>query len=239
LLRDDAEGTETKKNDLDELTYIISHDLREPLRMITNYLQLLNKRYGENLDENARDYIRYAVDGSSKMKQMMDDLLTYSRIGKENFNADYINLTEVIDKVKKNLASKYSPEKYSITENFTDSSGIKGDEALLAGLLYNLIENALKFNLSEKPSIEINLNNDDNYWVLSVKDNGMGIDKDYHKKIFGIFQKLHNHTEYPGSGLGLAICEKIARRHNGTIWVESEAGQGATFYISISKEFKA
>jgi light-regulated signal transduction histidine kinase (bacteriophytochrome) len=230
-----AEKSDTKQSDLDELTYIISHDLQEPLRMITSYVQLLNKRYSDKLDDNAREYIKYAVDGSNRLKQMMDDLLTYSRIGRPDFKTSQLSLDEVLEKTRKHLSNKYPQDVYTLRTSFNGTDTITADEGLMIKLFYNIIDNALKFNHNKKPAIEINAADEDNQWVLSVKDDGMGIEKEYHGKIFGIFQKLHNHSEYPGSGIGLAICEKIAAKHNGRIWVDSEIGKGTTFYISIAK----
>lgn len=225
-----------RQQDLDELTYIISHDLQEPLRMITSYVQLLNKRYGDKLDENARDYIRYAVDGSNRLKQMMDDLLTYSRIGKPAILREEIDPGQVIEKVKSLLRSKYPDTEDTIEFTAQRQITINADRALLTKLLYNLVDNSLKFNHSERPKISILTDEDEHNWKISVSDNGVGIDKDYHGKIFGIFQKLHNHADYPGSGIGLAICEKIVNRHNGTISIDSELEKGSTFHVTIKKE---
>lgn len=225
-----------RQQDLDELTYIISHDLQEPLRMITSYVQLLNKRYGDKLDDNARDYIRYAVDGSNRLKQMMDDLLTYSRIGKPALVREEVDPVQVIEKVKTLLRSKYPDSKDTIEFTARRQISISADEALLTKLLYNLIDNSLKFNHSERPEIRVLMDEDDMNWKISVSDNGVGIDKDYHGKIFGIFQKLHNHADYPGSGIGLAICEKIVNRHKGTISIDSEPEKGSTFHVTIKKE---
>ncbi|HMQ81035.1 MAG TPA: ATP-binding protein [Ignavibacteria bacterium] len=225
-----------RQQDLDELTYIISHDLQEPLRMITSYVQLLNKRYGDKLDDNARDYIRYAVDGSNRLKQMMDDLLTYSRIGKPALVREEVDPVQVIEKVKTLLRSKYPDSKDTIEFTARRQISISADKALLTKLLYNLIDNSLKFNHSERPEIRVLMDEDDMNWKISVSDNGVGIDKDYHGKIFGIFQKLHNHADYPGSGIGLAICEKIVDRHKGTISIDSEPEKGSTFHVTIKKE---
>ena len=225
-----------RQQDLDELTYIISHDLQEPLRMITSYVQLLNKRYGDKLDDNARDYIRYAVDGSNRLKQMMDDLLTYSRIGKPALVREEVDPVQVIEKVKTLLRSKYPDSKDTIEFTARRQISISADKALLTKLLYNLIDNSLKFNHSERPEIRVLMDEDDMNWKISVSDNGVGIDKDYHGKIFGIFQKLHNHADYPGSGIGLAICEKIVNRHKGTISIDSEPEKGSTFHVTIKKE---
>lgn len=233
---DTKDDKASKQNDMDELTYIISHDLQEPLRMITSYVQLLNKRYSDKLDDNAREYIRYAVDGSNRLKQMMDDLLTYSRIGRPAFNASLVDLEEIIGQTRKHLKGRYSEDAYTLHSRFKDTKEITADRDLMIKLLYHIIDNALKFNHNQKPTVEVNALDEHDHWVISVKDDGMGIEKDYHGKIFGIFQKLHNHTEYPGSGIGLAICEKIAVKHSGRIWVDSELGKGTTFYISIAKK---
>ncbi len=227
-----------KQQDLDELTYIISHDLQEPLRMITSYVQLLNKRYGDKLDENAREYIKYAVDGSNRLKKMMDDLLTYSRIGKPEVTPEEIDLAELVEKVKQTLRSKYPANNYTIKFAAEKQIVLLADRDLLIKLIYNLLDNSLKFNHKESQEIRISLDENENEWILSFSDNGMGIDKEYHGKVFGIFQKLHNHEEYPGSGIGLAICEKIAGKHGGKIWIDSVLDEGSTFYVSINKVIK-
>lgn len=227
-----------KQQDLDELTYIISHDLQEPLRMISSYVQLLNKRYGEQLDENAREYIKYAVDGSNRLKKMMDDLLTYSRIGKPEVQPVEIDVAELVEKVKQTLKSKYPANNYSIKFAAEKQIVLLADRDLLIKLIYNLLDNSLKFNHRENQEIRIGIDDKETEWILSFSDNGMGIDKEYHGKVFGIFQKLHNHEEYPGSGIGLAICEKIAGKHGGKIWIDSVLDEGSTFYVSINKVIK-
>ena len=235
-LTNNEEVQNHKQQDLDELTYIISHDLQEPLRMITSYVQLLNKRYSDKLDDNARDYIKYAVDGSNRLKQMMDDLLTYSRIGRQDFRKVLFEPVDIIEKVNKLLKSKYPTSAHNIKFAAPGQIKIHADKELVTKLLYNLADNSLKFNKSDEPEILISINDDDDNWLFSVSDNGFGIDKDYHGKIFGIFQKLHNHEEYPGSGMGLAICEKIVNIHNGKIWLDSELDKGTTFHVSFKKE---
>jgi light-regulated signal transduction histidine kinase (bacteriophytochrome) len=225
-----------RQQDLDELTYIISHDLQEPLRMITSYVQLLNKRYGDKLDDNAKDYIRFAVDGSNRLKQMMDDLLTYSRIGKPAVKREEIDPAQIIAKVKSLLKSRYPDSEGTIEFTANKQMMINADRELLTKLIYNLVDNSLKFNHSEAPEIKIQMDENEEEWLISVSDNGVGIDKDYHGKIFGIFQKLHNHADYPGSGIGLAICEKIVSKHNGFIRLDSELKKGSTFHVTIKKE---
>lgn len=228
------EPLSNKQKDLDDLTYIISHDLQEPLRMITSYVQLLNKRYGESLDDNAKDYIRFAVDGSNRLKKMMDDLLTYSRIGRPAFKRENLEPNEVFERVKKQIYAKHP----GITDKLKFAAEVQiinADRDLLEKLIFNLVDNAVKFNSSNKPEINVGISENNDHWHISVKDNGLGIDKDYHGKIFGIFQKLHNHQEYEGSGIGLAICEKIVNKHNGKIWLDSELSNGSTFHATIKK----
>lgn len=225
-----------RQQDLDELTYIISHDLQEPLRMITSYVQLLNKRYGDKLDDNAKDYIRYAVDGSNRLKQMMDDLLTYSRIGRPAFKREETDPKEIVDKVNRLLLKKHSGSDHKLKFDAQKHIRINADKDLLIKLLFNLADNSLKFNKNTEPEVNLSIDEDDENWNLAVMDNGLGIDREYHGKIFGIFQKLHNHQEYPGSGIGLAICEKIVNKHDGKIWLDSEVDKGTTFHVSIKKE---
>ncbi|KXK46095.1 MAG: sensory box histidine kinase [Chlorobi bacterium OLB5] len=232
----ETEENNSKQQDLDELTYIISHDLQEPLRMITSYVQLLNKRYSDKLDDNAREYINYAVDGSNRLKKMMDDLLTYSRIGRPVFNRVDVDPEETINSVKKHLKAKYPECENRIKFSALKQIKIRADKELLMKLIYNLVDNSFKFNKNKEPEIKILFDENDKEWLISVCDNGLGIEKEYHGKIFGIFQKLHNHSEYPGSGIGLAICEKIINKHKGSITIDSEPGKGSTFHVSIYKE---
>jgi light-regulated signal transduction histidine kinase (bacteriophytochrome) len=237
LIKDESKVN--KQIDLDELSYIISHDLQEPLRMVTSYMQLLNKRYGDKLDDNAREYIKYAVDGSNRLKQMMDDLLTYSRIGRPGLNIENVNPENIILQVKKLLKDKHNGNNFTINANLGNVQEIKGDRSLLTKLFFNILDNSLKFNHSLKQVIEIDVHEESEEWIFSVRDNGLGIGKEYHSKVFGIFQKLHNHSEYPGSGIGLAICEKIVRRHNGRIWIDDNTNEGTKIFISIQKEYRA
>lgn len=233
------ESKVNKQIDLDELSYIISHDLQEPLRMVTSYMQLLNKRYADKLDDNAREYIGFAVDGSNRLKQMMDDLLTYSRIGRPELNIETVDPEAVLREAEKLLKEKYNDRNFSLKTNLGSIREINGDKRLLTRLFFNLLENSLKFNHSPEQVIEAEARDDSEEWIFSVKDNGFGIKEEYHSKVFGIFQKLHNHTEYTGSGIGLAVCEKIARKHNGRIWIDSDTNDGTKIFISIHKELNS
>jgi light-regulated signal transduction histidine kinase (bacteriophytochrome) len=237
LLKDEQQKPEQQK-ELDELTYIISHDLQEPLRMITSYVQLLKKKYGDKLDDNARDYIEYAVQGTDRLKQMMDSLLSYSRIGRPELILRRVRLKRILEETEKLLRTRYKDRSFLVTDDFEESE-IVTDEDLLTKLFYHIIENALKFNHSQLPAVNIGLKETQEELVISLSDNGMGIDKEYHGKIFGIFQKLHNHEEFPGSGMGLAICEKIVTKLGGSITVDSEKGNGAVFHIKLRKGFNS
>lgn len=235
----EEETRENRQIDMDELSYIISHDLQEPLRMVTSYMQLLNKRYGDKLDDSAKEYIKYAVDGSNRLKQMMDDLLTYSRIGRTGLNIEEVDPESIINQAKKMLGGRHNGSEFILNFEQGNVKKIKCDKALLRELFFNIIDNSLKFNHNPKQVIEIDIRETAAEWVFSVKDNGLGIDREYHSKVFGVFQKLHNHSEYPGSGIGLAICEKIARKHNGRIWIDDGTKDGTKFFISIQKEYNS
>lgn len=235
MVKDEHQKPEQQK-ELDELTYIISHDLQEPLRMITSYVQLLKKKYSDKLDDNAKEYIDYAVEGSERLKQMMDSLLNYSRIGRPEVRHEKVRLKQVLKRTEKQLRSRYKELDFSVTDNFNESE-ITTDEDLLTKLFYHIIDNSLKFNQNSLPAIVIRHNESTDRHEISISDNGMGIDKEYHGKIFGIFQKLHNHKDFPGSGMGLAISEKIANKLGGYIKVDSEKGKGAIFHITLQKGF--
>jgi light-regulated signal transduction histidine kinase (bacteriophytochrome) len=235
LLKDEQQKPEEQK-ELDELTYIISHDLQEPLRMITSYVQLLKKKYGDKLDDNAKDYINYAVQGSERLKQMMDSLLSYSRIGKPGVIFKKTRLKTILDRTRDLLNSKYKERKFTITEDFGEKE-IVTDIELLTKLFFHIIDNALKFNKSSVPEVKIGFKENEKDVNISISDNGVGIDKEYHGKIFGIFQKLHNHDEFPGSGMGLAISERIAAKLGGSIRVDSDKGKGAVFHVKLQKRF--
>lgn len=232
----EEEYTRGSQDELNELTYIISHDLQEPLRMITSYVQLLNKRYNDKLDDNARDYIRYAVEGTNRLKKMMDDLLIYSRIGRPVFKRENADARILIEQIEQSINNKYKDKSYKISTRYNNVKEINADKELFKQLIYHLIDNSIKFNRENKTEIDLIFNENSNHWEITVSDNGIGINKEYHGKIFGIFQRLHNQDEYPGSGMGLAICEKIVNLHKGRITIDSETGRGTKFKITIKKE---
>lgn len=218
--------------ELEQFAYIASHDLQEPLRMVTSYLQLLENRYKDKLDQDAKDFISFAVDGSNRMRSLIHSLLEYSRINRvKAFEIIDVNL--LLKEVLENLST--SIKENNATIKIADLPKINGDPILINQLFQNLIQNAIKFRDARTPEIDISCKEEKDEYLFSVKDNGIGIQKEYIDKIFIIFKRLHSKEEYPGTGMGLAICKKIVERHGGKIWVESEFGKGSTFYFTIKK----
>jgi PAS domain S-box-containing protein len=217
--------------ELQQFAYIASHDLQEPLRMVTSYLQLLERRYKGKLDANADDFIHFAVDGASRMKALIHDLLTYSRVGTHGKAFEPTDCMEVIQRSIANL--KVAIEESQATVTYDVLPTVHGDAVQLTQLFQNLMSNAIKFRAAAPPTIHIRAELRDREWVISVQDNGIGIEPQYSEQIFVIFQRLHRRTDYSGTGIGLAVCKKIVERHGGRIWVQSELDQGATFYFTL------
>lgn len=222
---------ERSNTDLAQFAYVASHDLQEPLRMVTSFVQLLQHRYQGKLDKDADEFIFYAVDGASQMQRLINDLLKYSRVGTHGKMLEPTNCNIAVTHAISNL-SKTIKEADAVI-NIDHLPTISADYTQLVQLFQNLIGNAIKYHSKKQPEILIRATNKGNHWLFSVRDNGIGIDKDYIDKIFVIFQRLHNKSKYPGTGIGLSICKKIVERHGGRIWVESKPGQGSTFYFTI------
>lgn len=218
--------------ELEQFAYIASHDLQEPLRMVSSFTQLLARRYNDKLDNDAREFIQYAVDGAVRMQGLINDLLEYSRIETRGKKFSPIDIHSVLGHTMKNL-SIIVKEKNALVVN-DELPVVVADEGQMIQLFQNLIGNALKFS-KEQPRIHISVKEDKNYHIFKVKDNGIGIEPQYFNKIFQIFQRLQPREEYGGTGIGLAICKRIVERHGGKIWVESEPGKGSEFLFSISK----
>lgn len=219
----------SENSEHEELTYIISHDFQEPIRMIGSYVKLLEKKYGNVLDDEAKDYINYAVEGVNKLRSMLDDLLKYSRLHKNKIMPVNFNVAESIKIALTQLAKRYHNESYSIIYEEDKIPEINADKNQVSQLFLNIIDNSLKFNRGPEKKVYIEAAKKDDATRFTVSDNGIGIDKQYHDKVFRIFQKLHSQTEYPGSGIGLAICKRIIDNHNGSIWIESDEGKGTRF----------
>lgn len=219
-------------NELEQFAYITSHDLQEPLRSISSFTELLAHRYKDKLDPEADEFINYIINGTKRMQQMINDLLILSRINTKGKEFVPTNIKDVINKALENLHSLVDRNQAVITVDNMPIASI--DETQFTQLFQNLIDNAIKFrNKDVIPQIHISAREEGDKWILSVKDNGIGIDPDNFRKLFVIFQRLHSKEEYPGTGIGLVICKKIIERHNGKIWIESRLGEGSTFYFSI------
>ena len=217
--------------DLEQFAYVASHDLQEPLRMVASYVQLLAKRYQGKFDSDADEFIAFAVDGATRMQRMIDDLLSYSRVGTKGKTFSPVDCNGVADEVIQNLQAAITEHEAAVTRD--ELPTVAGDRSQLVRLLQNLVGNAIKFHGDQPPQIHMSADRSDRQWVFSVQDNGIGIEPQYRERIFLIFQRLHTRTEYPGTGIGLAICKRIVDRHGGRIWLESEAGNGSTFYFTL------
>ncbi|MGE5352462.1 MAG: PAS domain S-box protein [Acidobacteriota bacterium] len=222
---------ERSNNELEQFAYVASHDMKEPLRMISSYLQLLSKNYKGKLDEDADDFISYAVDGALRMSTLINDLLLYSRVSSKGREFTSVNLPEVVEDVLGDLEVLINESKAVITYN--DLPTVKADILQMKQLFQNLIQNALKFRKSEGIKVDIISERMGPEWLITVRDNGIGIDPQYYERIFVIFQRLHERDKYSGTGIGLALCKKIVERHGGRIWVESEPGKGSSFYFTL------
>ena len=217
--------------DLEQFAYVASHDLQEPLRMITNYLQLLRQRYKDQLDTNAHDFIGFALDGSKRMNQLIHDLLAYSRVGTHGKELVVTECGQALADALANLTVAIEESQAEITHDPLPS--VVGDEVQLTQLFQNLIGNAVKFRGDVPPKIHVGVQRKGGDWEFTVRDNGIGIaDQDF-QRIFIVFQRLHSRDKYPGTGIGLSVCKKIVERHGGRIWVESKVGRGTTFHFTI------
>lgn len=216
--------------ELEQFAYVASHDLQEPLRAVTSYTQLLAQRYQGNLDAKADKYINHIVDGASRMQQLINDLLAYSRLGTRAQEFQVADCNAAVAQSLCNLEIAIAETKAIIT--YESLPTVMADEFQLVQLFQNLIGNAIKF-CQDVPIIHISAIIQDNEWLFSVRDNGIGIDSEYADRIFVIFGRLHSRREYLGTGIGLAMCKRIVERHSGRIWVESQSGEGATFYFTI------
>lgn len=225
-----------KNKELEQFTYTISHDLKEPLRMVHSFMKLLKNKYRKQLDEKAHEYIYYAMDGAQRMQANIDDLLEYSRIGRKYTSVEHTDLNALLDIAIQNLQADIQEQQTNITP--ADLPTLNVVPVALKILFQNLLSNALKYQQDDnQPNIEISAEEESTSWLFSFSDNGIGIDPEYHEQIFSIFKRLHPREEIPGNGMGLAICKKIVEQHGGKIWVESKSQQGSTFYFTISKHY--
>jgi PAS domain S-box-containing protein len=233
VLRKTIADMDRSNKELEQFAYVASHDLQEPLRMVASFTQLLAKRYKDKLDADANEFIGYAVDGANRMQKMINDLLSYSRVETRGKPFEAVGCTAILNQALTNLRMVIEETGAMITQDPLPT--VMGEESQLVQLFQNLIDNAIKFRREEPPRIHISAEDRGNDWFFSVKDNGIGIDPQYNERIFIIFQRLHRREEYPGTGIGLTICKKIVERHGGRVWVDSQPGNGSTFYFTIPK----
>ncbi|MGB3181562.1 MAG: ATP-binding protein [Cyclobacteriaceae bacterium] len=221
--------------ELEQFAYITSHDLQEPLRATSSFSKLLEKRYGDQLDERGRKYIRFIVDGTERQQQLIEDILEFSRSGSRQVELVDCDLCNMLDRIKFDMAGRIHECDAEISCEVPFL--IKADKVLLSQLIQNLVSNAIKYRKEgECPDIRVSGTEKSDYWQLSVSDNGIGIEKEYFDKVFVIFRRLHTAQEYPGTGVGLSICKRIVEKHGGRIWIESEPGKGTTFNFTIAKK---
>ncbi|MFX1309777.1 MAG: ATP-binding protein [Promethearchaeota archaeon] len=228
------EDLRRSNEDLQQFAYVASHDLQEPLRAIVSFSQLLEDKYQEKIDKDGKEFIHFITDGAKKMNTLIKDLLSYSRITTHAKPSKLINIEKILKDALYNLQEAIKESGAVIT--YDKMPIIKVDKTQFTQLFQNLLSNAIKFRREEPPRIHIGVKKNNDEWLFSVKDNGIGIESKFFGKLFNIFYRLHTKEEYPGTGIGLPICKKIVQRYGGKIWVESEIGKGSTFFFTITPE---
>jgi light-regulated signal transduction histidine kinase (bacteriophytochrome) len=217
--------------DLERFAYLASHDLQEPLRMISAFAQLLSERYSGRLDPDADEFIAFMVDSANRMRDLINGLLSFSRVQTQGKPLTPVPAEEAFRRALANLQVTITESQAQISHDPLPL--VLADPTQLMQVFQNLIANAIKFCSQQVPTVHVSAQPADSEWLFSVQDNGIGIDPQFHHRIFEIFQRLHGRTEYSGTGMGLALCQRIVERHGGRIWVESALGQGATFYFTL------
>ena len=226
-----AQELARSNKELEQFAYVASHDLKEPLRMVSGYLSLLKKRYHDGLDDEANEYIGFAVEGAQRMNDLVDGLLMYSRIDRSTNSFEMVDLEEAFQIATTNLAVIIRDSGANLTHD--PLPPVMGDRRQMIQLFQNLTSNALKFQNGGVPQVHVSAITVGNEWRISVRDNGIGIAPEQSERIFQMFRRLHTREEYPGNGMGLAISKKIVERHRGRIWFDSEPGKGTTFFFTV------
>ena len=222
---------EESNRELQQFAYVASHDLQEPLRMVASYCELLKRRYHDQLDDEANEFVNFAVDGAARMQNLIQDLLAYSRLQTEDRPFEETDCGALVDDAIKNLAVSIQAAGASVTHDPLPT--VSGSPWQLSEVFQNLIDNGIKYRGAEPPHVHVSAEQTDGQWVFSVRDNGIGIDAKHVDRIFAVFKRLHSHDQFPGTGIGLAICKRAVDRHGGQLWVESQLGKGSTFHFTI------
>lgn len=237
-LKEKALELQESNRELEQFAYTASHDLKEPLRMIRNFMDLLEKNYAPQLDDKAKKYIHFAADGAKRMNELIDDLLEYSRISRLYSEFETVDMNKLVDSVIGMFEAQI--EEQNAVVGREQLPQVIGVPVSLKLVFQNLIGNALKYHdKNTAPRVEIKGEETETHWAFSVSDNGIGIDEKYFDEIFLLFKRLHSNSEYSGTGMGLAMCKKVVEQHGGEIWVTSEKGKGSTFYFTIKKDRQA
>ena len=237
-LEEQSRELQESNRELERFASVASHDLKEPLRMIRSFMELLEKKYSAQLDETAQKYIEFAVDGSSRMTALIDDLLEFSRVGRKYTEFEEVDVNKLIEEILDHYNPSIKEKNASVKVH--DMPDVRAVPVSLKLVFQNLISNALKYQKKAVDTvIEIAANDRNEHWEFSVSDNGIGIEEKYLDQIFELFERLHASDEYPGTGMGLATCKKIVHQHGGEIWAESEPGKGSTFHFTISKKLQS
>jgi Bacteriophytochrome (light-regulated signal transduction histidine kinase) len=232
-LRETQTALKQSNEELEQFAYAASHDLQEPLRTVSSYLTLLDRRYGDDLDADATEFIEFAVDGADRMREMIQALLAYSRIDTRGESVESVDTASLFEEITESLSVKIAESDAVVSLPTTDAT-VDGDRSQLAQLFQNLIDNGIKYNTGT-PEIDISVDHESEMVRFDVTDNGIGMEADQMDDIFEVFQRLHTREEFEGTGIGLSICRKIVDRHDGTIDIESEPGEGSTVTISLPR----
>jgi len=228
-----AESDAQSQDELEQMAYVVSHDLQQPLNVVGRFLDLLADRDGSALSSQGREFLDHAMDGAANLQRMMDAVLRYARVNAKEQQLDIVDLNRVRERVLENLEQEIAEAGADVVSD--ELPHIIADETQMEQLFQNLISNAIKFRGNEPPRIEISVEEQPDEWVLAFKDNGIGIEGDAADRIFLMFQRLHTQEEYPGTGIGLAVCKRIVTRHGGRIWMESDEDDGTTFFVVLPK----
>ena len=226
-----TEELSRSNSELEQFAYVASHDLQEPLRMVSSYVALLGRRYDGQLDDRADKYIHFAVDGANRMQRLIHDLLAYSRVGTRGGELTPTDTASVLGETLSNLEVAIDESEAEVV--YSDLPSVMGDPSQLRQLFQNIVGNALKFQSESRPRVELEASRDGDQWTFSIRDNGVGFDQRYAERVFGVFKRLHRNADIPGTGIGLAICQRIIDRHGGRIWAESKLGEGSCFYFTL------